>query len=342
MTVAIVLRTHDRPILLARALASVLAQTHEAWQLTLLNTGDPAPVDALVAVYRVAFAGRLVVRHETHTPTLAELVPAPPVRDRPAPRYWALHDDDDAWHPDFLRLALGFLEHPERRAHVAVATHCWQVTERIEAGGIVEEARGDAFSAPHPVAVSALLTGAVLPSICVLARAEVLAGLPAPALAADLVLGLALAGEIGVIPRRLAFRYRRSSRVGPYANRSTRPENDAPGLDIAEANQRLRELAAREPALLGLIPATASLLAEETRRVTALLDRNAGWGHGRHADLQERLIRIETALEALIPSESAASGFEMAGPAARKRILDGVRRASLPPRRLLARLRGRI
>ena len=335
MAVAIVLRTHDRPILLARALASILAQTHADWHLTLVNTGDPAPVEALVAVYQVAFGSRLQVRHQAHSPHLAELLSV--AAEPSTPGYWALHDDDDAWHPDFLRLTLAFLEHPQGRSHVAVATHCWEVTERIEEGGIVEEGRQGGFSAPHPVALSALLTGTTLPSICLLARAEAVAAssvAPAPvAQIARLMIGLALAGEIGVIPRRLAFAYRRSSRVGPYANRSPPQSKDQPPfLDVAEANQRLRELAASVPALLGLLPATASLLAVETERVTAMLDRNAGWGHGRHADLQDRLIRIEAALDSLSRPRSVTAS----------KVLDEVRRASLPPRRLLARLRGRI
>ena len=341
MTVAIVLRTHDRPILLARAIAGILAQTHRDWQLTIVNSGEPAPVDALVAVYRVALADRLVVRHADAAPALADLLPgaALPAGAGHA-RYWALHDDDDAWHPDFLRLAVAYLESPPGRSDVAVAAHGWQVTERIDEGGIVEESRQHGFSSAHPVALSGLLTGAALPSICLLARTDALAAVAAaPDIDfARLVIGLALAGEIGVIPRRLAFQYRRSSRVGPYANRSALADGAAVP-EVVQANRSLRELASREPALLGLLPATAALLAVETRQVTAMLDRNAGWGHGRHADLQERLIRIEAVLESLLPSED---GSNAAGSAAAARVLAGVRRVSLPPRRLLARLRGRI
>ena len=49
--------------LLARALASVLGQTHGDWRLVVVNDGgESAPVDALVSAHQDALAGRARVR----------------------------------------------------------------------------------------------------------------------------------------------------------------------------------------------------------------------------------------------------------------------------------------
>ncbi|MBU2090763.1 MAG: glycosyltransferase family 2 protein, partial [Alphaproteobacteria bacterium] len=59
--VAIITRTKDRPILLRRAIDSVLAQHYSDWVHVIVNDGgDPAPVDGLLAGYMDAYAGRLV------------------------------------------------------------------------------------------------------------------------------------------------------------------------------------------------------------------------------------------------------------------------------------------
>ena len=48
-SVAVVMRTKDRPVLLPRALASVLSQTHQNWRLYLVNDGgDRQAFDAVL------------------------------------------------------------------------------------------------------------------------------------------------------------------------------------------------------------------------------------------------------------------------------------------------------
>jgi glycosyltransferase involved in cell wall biosynthesis len=63
-TVAIVMRTKDRPLLLARGLASVLSQTFSRWTLWLVNDGGSAErLEDVLASFRGRFGDRLRVIH---------------------------------------------------------------------------------------------------------------------------------------------------------------------------------------------------------------------------------------------------------------------------------------
>ena len=51
--VAVITRTKDRTQLLRRTLECVLAQSYQDWVWVLVNSGDPAPVDALWPSMRI-------------------------------------------------------------------------------------------------------------------------------------------------------------------------------------------------------------------------------------------------------------------------------------------------
>ena len=327
LTVAIVLRTCDRPILLARALCGILGQTHEDWRLLLVNAGDPGPVEVLAETYATAFGDRLTLLHEAAPdPEQAAALGLAHPHARAAD-YVALHDDDDAWHPQFLREGLGFLG--AEAGYVAVACHGWLVEERMTDGGVVEEARQPGFSEPHPLELARMLGGAGVPTICLLVRRAALDRLRD---AADLGLALLSEGEVGVIPRRLAFTYRRGVRAGPYANRSARVERAAEIADILRRNRMLRAAG-----IAGVVPALGVTLAPALQAVNDRLDRNGGWGHGRHADTQERLIRLEAAIATLQQRSERALGL-LAALELLLRPLGRIWAALERPRRWLGRL----
>ena len=292
-TVAIVLRTRDRPILLARALCGILEQRWPHWHVVLVNGGDPEPVRALAETYATAFGDRLTVLQADpgSGPNGATALGLAHPACRGAD-WVALHDDDDAWHPEFLRAALRLGD--DGAGWAAVACHGWRVEERMEAAGVVEVARQPGFSDPNPLDLAAVVRSDPVPAICLLMRRDALDRMPTPD-GADLATALLLEGEIGVVPRRLAFSYRRRDAAGPYANRSGQAEADA----VAAVLRRNRLLRAAPPGGAGLLPALAVALAPALGTVNDRLDRNGGWGHGRHADTQERLIRLEAAIAAL-------------------------------------------
>ncbi len=309
--VAVLMRTRDRPVLLARALASVLAQTHGDWHLVVVNDGgDRAAVDGLVGRHDTGFDGRISVLHHPgslgmEAASNAALAEA----DRHgAFAHVAVHDDDDTWHPEFLRRTTGFLASAGNADKAAVLTHWTVVRERLHADGVIEDGRD-----PGPFDALVVELGAVLarnrypPISLLLRRATVDAA--GPFNAAMPVLGdwdynlrVLLLGDIGVVPERLAFYHQRPASDGPTRYANTGADRHAVGTGLYR-NSRLRALGAADPAALSLVHVLglqSELYHEQAElqhaRILANLDRNGLWGHARHEDLQQRLVRVEETL----------------------------------------------
>ena len=114
--VTIVMRTYERPVLLARAIASVQNQTFRDWTLIIVNNGgNPGPVDDVVRVAKSATPnGDIRVLH------LSERVGMEEASNRglaaTQSEYFAIHDDDDSWAARFLEVAV-----EEMNAHPSAA-----------------------------------------------------------------------------------------------------------------------------------------------------------------------------------------------------------------------------
>jgi hypothetical protein len=135
-TVAVVMRTRDRGLLLRRALADVCAQTYQNWRLLVINDGgDPDEVARLVAA-EPSLGDRVTVVHN----------PAPVGRaaawnqgvDATRSDYIAVHDDDDTWRPDFLELTA---RHLDTSDDIGVAVRTELIWERVDGDGVVEDGR---------------------------------------------------------------------------------------------------------------------------------------------------------------------------------------------------------
>lgn len=107
--VLIVVRTRWRLHLLPRALRSVLAQTYRHWVVQVVNDGGPAHlVESEVAPYRHLFEGRLSI---LHLPRQFGLEAASNLgMAAQDSEFIAIHDDDDAWRPEFLEQMTQWLE----------------------------------------------------------------------------------------------------------------------------------------------------------------------------------------------------------------------------------------
>lgn len=224
MHVAVVTRTRDRPIVLARAMTSVLDQTHADWTHVIVNDGgDPNAVAEALGSLGPRYAGRLRVVQCAASVGLGAAINVG--IDAVRSDYVAVHDDDDSWHPDFLRRMVAAIR-DERAAGVRGAvSHIEAVHERIEDGRAVEVSRHGFNTFFQTVDILRLALSNTFPPIgFVYERSAYDAVGPYDATLAGLVdwefhLRFALAFEIELVPETLAFYHQRRDDPGsPYAN----------------------------------------------------------------------------------------------------------------------------
>lgn len=161
--VAVITRTNNRPLLLERAMLSLLGQTFEDWLMVVVNNGGKAgEVDALREKYADRFRGRIIVWHLERPVSLGA---ANNIGLRACDSDFAvLHDDDDSWHPDFLRECLGLLD--EIGDAAGVISHSTIIYEEIT-GNAVRELSRSPFNAhlQHMVSYFSLLARNQFPPI---------------------------------------------------------------------------------------------------------------------------------------------------------------------------------
>ena len=141
--VTIVLRTRNRPRMLARALASIGAQTFTGYRVVVVNdAGDEQQVRAVVDAQDPGLRERVeLVTNKTSKGREAALESGLAAS---ALEYFAVHDDDDAWHPQFLEETVAHLNaHPELGG---VTTRCEIVRERVRADGECTEIERETLS----------------------------------------------------------------------------------------------------------------------------------------------------------------------------------------------------
>jgi glycosyltransferase involved in cell wall biosynthesis len=168
-SVAVVMRTKNRPLLLHRALSSVLSQVYQKWHLYLVNDGGNADTLAdLVAQYVSAFGDRLTVIQHAESQGMENASNA--ALARAEEEFVVIHDDDDSWHPDFLEETTMFLADPVNRHCVGVTTGCRLVTEQIVDDQVEELGSSEWIFNRSLTDFSAILGGNTFPPICFLFR----------------------------------------------------------------------------------------------------------------------------------------------------------------------------
>lgn len=136
--VGIVIRTKDRPILLARALHDIAAQRFSSWSAVVVNDGGPrGPVDAVIDALPEGVRRKVEVIH--HTESLGRSASANVGVRALSCEFVVLHDDDDLWHPEFLAGSVEWLDsHP---SDIGVVSRTEIVYERVEGTTFVETSR---------------------------------------------------------------------------------------------------------------------------------------------------------------------------------------------------------
>lgn len=271
--VSVVTRTKDRPLLLARAIASVVGQGFAKWHLFIVNDGgDPQPVDALVADFKAALGDRITV---IHNPVSGGMEAASNLAvSRVTSPYLIIHDDDDSWHPDFLAETVAFLDNPANARFAGVVTQATVVHERIN-GSVIERTREEPFNPGMAgIDLGALLGVNQFPPITFLIRRSALEAVGAynpnlPVLGDwDFNIRLMLAADVGFIPRALAYYHHREPTTGgAYGNTVNNTVNQL-GVDrhktfnVLYRNALLRQSLRQAPWATGMTVAQLHHLTE--------------------------------------------------------------------------------
>ena len=124
---SIIVRTRNRPAMLAGALRDISEQDFADYEVIVVNDGDSTDVEQIVSDSPVAANARVIDRtHDVHGRARA----ANAGLRAATGRLLVLHDDDDSWDPSFLTRAVGFLRSNPDAA--AVSAHTEVVIHRVD------------------------------------------------------------------------------------------------------------------------------------------------------------------------------------------------------------------
>src|SRR5664279_6375410 len=219
--VAIVVRTRNRPVLLARALDSVLGQTYQDYVAVVVNDdGDRPSVEQAVANAADRARGRI---HLVHNAVSRGREAAMNIGlHASSSTYVVIHDDDDTWAPTFLERTVA---HLEQTGQQGVATRTEVVYERIDGDIIVIEGGELLASDKHEVTLLDTIGRNYTAPISFLYRREVIGTIgeydaTLPVLADwDFLLRFLRLFEVGFIDGEpLAYWHHRRTSVGDEGN----------------------------------------------------------------------------------------------------------------------------
>ena len=139
--VAIITRTKDRPVLLPRAMESVLGQRYSEYLHVIVNdAGDKALTEASIAPYRERYGDKLLVIQKDHS-TGMEGASNTGIAACDS-EFILIHDDDDTLHPDFLMQMVEYLDRPQPIGNLGGAVcQSTAVYERITGTQVQETER---------------------------------------------------------------------------------------------------------------------------------------------------------------------------------------------------------
>jgi len=274
--VAIITRTKDRPLLLRRAIESVLSQTFTNWTHVIVNDGgDAALCEAVLHGFRNRYGERLILLNHPAPKGMQEASNSA-IRATDS-EYIAIHDDDDTWDPEFLNQTIGFLEQPANHGCEGVVTHTVQINEGITSGGPTEISRCDYNCDLKNVTLFRMMGGNLFPPISFAYRRRVHDTIGLFNQEYD-VLGdwefnirFLKQFEIAVLPERLAFYHWRSAEeLDDYGNTVTAGVGRHHAIAARIQNSMLRaDLSANEIGP-GTIAGLASALTKLDERLARL------------------------------------------------------------------------
>jgi glycosyltransferase involved in cell wall biosynthesis len=171
--VSIVMRTFERPVMLARAIASVQGQTFSNWHLVIVNNGgDPSVVDEVVrraSQVTLVNTGTISVLHLADRVGMEEASNSGLAATESD--FFVIHDDDDSWSPRFLEVTVASLSAHETAA--AVVTGITRVYETFKGGKVWPVSHEDFYLSEGNLTYRAMVGGNTFPPIAALFRRSV-------------------------------------------------------------------------------------------------------------------------------------------------------------------------
>lgn len=260
--VTIVTRTHNRELLLKRAIASVGAQTFTDYVHIIVNDrGDPGAIQTLLETVPAQQRERSEVitlgpgdvtgREGVVNPGFARA-------QQLQATYTVVLDDDDSWQPEFLETTVGELQqHP---AAVAAATQSNVIYETVDVENhtVTEVSRELLAADKTALNLEDTLIENFVPPVALLFRTETLQTLQGwdstlPVLADwDFTLRLLLLGEVRYLAQPLANWHHRQNLSGDLGNSIVVAAREHHDFHAIIRNSYLRQANRANPATLGL------------------------------------------------------------------------------------------
>lgn len=267
---AIITRTRDRPVLVRRAMESVLNQTATDWVHVVVNDGGAVePLAALAEELASRYQGRLQLLHLSANLGM-QAAANHGIRESRS-EFLAIHDDDDSWAPDFLTKTVGYLQTAGVESpYQGVITQTEKIWEDLEEGGRIVEVSRENYQPLEQVELFRLGYQNPFPPIAFLFRRAALETVgefdPRFSVAADLEFNFRFLQryEIGVLRQTLAFYHWRRQADRPEAHNTVTAGREEHGRRLVEfRNSCLRGGPdGRSPRELGLALSLASILYE--------------------------------------------------------------------------------
>ena len=224
--VAVIMRTKDRPLLLRRAIRSVMEQTFKDWVLVIVNDGGaPDAVQLAMGDMADELTGKVLVLH--HPVSLGMQSASNAGISNCDSDFLIIHDDDDAWDKSFLARSVSYLDERGWDAKLGgVVTWSWVIVEELMEGGEIRETKRFIFNDKlHRISLAEMAVENRFPPISFLVRRAALEAVR-PFKQEHGVLGdwefhlrVLWKFDIGVIPEPLAhYHHRVSTKPGSYGN----------------------------------------------------------------------------------------------------------------------------
>lgn len=172
--VAIVTRTHNRPLFLARNLGTVSAQTLTDYVHIVVNdAGDPDKVKQQIFELSDEQQARVtVITNDVSKGREAAVNPGLAYAREIGASYTVILDDDDTWAPEFLERTVEYLEN--HREYVAVSVAVDVIHESLENDTLTETSRERIASDKTAVTLNDLLLRNFVTTMSLLYRTDVL------------------------------------------------------------------------------------------------------------------------------------------------------------------------